>query len=290
MFKKVITLEKVKELYLERALIQCAKGTYDCYDKHLTKIIDFLNSIKIKKTDQIGRENINAFILNERKINKKNVTINKRVESLKQALKYCKELDYISKNNLEYWRNLPKEPHETKIIDIENLKKILKHVEEKETIRNKALIFLLLTTGIRRSELLNLKAQNFDFEKGLLTLTKTKTNKIRRIPLEERTIIFLSDHLKDCKDIFIFNLVPNSINAIFYKIKKNLGLASKLSLSPHKWRHTYATMCLENGSNLEFIRNTLGHSNLTTTQKYLHLSTKALQSEHARVNPLANLT
>ncbi|XMB85942.1 tyrosine-type recombinase/integrase [Mycoplasmatota bacterium WC44] len=70
------------------------------------------------------------------------------------------------------------------------------------------------------------------------------------------------------------------------KIKKDLHIPDEVSISPHKFRHTYATECLNNGASLEFIRRTLGHTNITTTQRYLHLNTKNLQDEHQACNPM----
>jgi len=77
------------------------------------------------------------------------------------------------------------------------------------------------------------------------------------------------------------------INRILSDIAKKLEITQ--SISPHKWRHTYVTMCLQNGANLEFVCKTLGHSNLQTTQKYLHLERKNMSKQHKAYSPLSKL-
>jgi site-specific recombinase XerD len=82
-------------------------------------------------------------------------------------------------------------------------------------------------------------------------------------------------------------MYPRYINQILSDIAKTLSINQ--SISPHKWRHTYATMCLQNGANLEFVRKTIGHSNLQTTQKYLHLEREILSNQHKVYSPLSKL-
>jgi len=163
-------------------------------------------------------------------------------------------------------------------------------------LRNKVIVYLLLDTGMRLSELVNLKIENINLSDNMINLTYTKTSMDRTVFISDKTTQLLTEYKKLLNRnygalIIEFRndkkVIPRYINHILSDIAKTLNITQ--SISPHKWRHTYATMCLQNGANLEFVRKTLGHSNLQTTQKYLHLERKNLVEQHKAYSPLSKL-
>ncbi|XMB85414.1 site-specific integrase [Mycoplasmatota bacterium WC44] len=193
---------------------------------------------------------------------------------------------------------LSKDDVETVVIDEDILQRIFEYFTTEpitpQLLRSKAITYILLDTGIRLNELRQLKVKDIDLINNQINLKYTKTNKNRTVFITDKTNETINDYLElvEPEDYFIINI--NSRNQMshqgIYKflddIKKKLNLPSKVSLSFHKFRHTYATTCLEQGASLEFLRKTLGHSDLSTTQKYLHLSNSKLKAEHNTCTPI----
>jgi site-specific recombinase XerD len=149
---------------------------------------------------------------------------------------------------------------------------------------------------MRLSELVNLRVENINISTLAIQLTYTKTHRDRTVFISEKTSEILTEYIKllNRKNgplIIEFRtyeqVIPRYINRILSDIAKALKITQ--SISPHKWRHTYATMCLQNGANLEFVRKTLGHSNLQTTQKYLHVERTILHKQHKAYSPFTKL-
>ncbi|XMB87445.1 site-specific integrase [Mycoplasmatota bacterium WC44] len=180
------------------------------------------------------------------------------------------------------------------IIQEDVIKVILTYLAKKsdciEIIRARVMIYILLDTGVRKNELRNIKLENLDLENNQINLKYTKTRVNRTV--------FVSDITKAAIINCIEAIGPNdyllttldgkrqlslkSMERVVNKIKKKLNLPDEISISFHKFRHTYATMYLSKGADLEFIRKTLGHKHLTTTEKYLHVSKEKLQEQHIK--------
>jgi integrase/recombinase XerD len=164
--------------------------------------------------------------------------------------------------------------------------------------RNLTILETLYGSGLRVSELINLKISNLHFDENLLLITG-KGNKQRLVPLggvckqklkvylEEvrihvpvkkgyQDIVFLNQHGRQLTRAMIFTIVKQTV--------ANAGMEKKIS--PHTFRHSFATHLLENGADLRSIQLMMGHENITTTEVYMHLDTqhlsKSLQAFHPR--------
>lgn len=229
-----------------------------------------------------------------------NNTINKRIGILKQCLNFSVKNSFINSNPINGLTALRIRKRETITIPRYIILDILNYLEKLKVnsinLRNKVIVYLLLDTGMRLSELVNLQTYNLDLSNNAINLTYTKTAHDRTVFISDKTKKLLETYL-DVSKIKYGNIIiefrkrkkvyPRYINRILSDIAQKLSINQ--SISPHKWRHTYATMCLQNGANLEFVRKTLGHSNLQTTQKYLHLEREHLQKEHKSYSPLNKL-
>ena len=235
-------------------------------------------------------------ILVENKI--ANKSINRKISSLKSYYKFLLKIKQIEFNPLSKHKSL-KVP---KKVQIPFSEKELTNVLEKEliendfeSIRNKLIIELFYATGIRRAELINLKTNNIDKHNKTLKVLG-KRNKERIIPLldctidllhiykEERNklvllqnpdVLILSKKGKILSETFVYRMINSYFSTVSEKVKK----------SPHVLRHTFATHLLNNGADLNSVKELLGHASLSSTQIYTHSSLSELQKVYKSAHP-----
>ena len=154
---------------------------------------------------------------------------------------------------------------------------------------------LFYETGMRLTELLHLKIQNIDFKDLSMRLVQTKTNTHRYVFFTQETRELLEKYVMKTgveSNLFIDintgeNLKTQTIESITSRLQKKLKLKEKIN--PHAWRHTFATRMINNNANIEYIRLYLGHSNISTTQRYFQVSKQKLRDEYFRINNQLNL-
>ena len=157
--------------------------------------------------------------------------------------------------------------------------------------RNKLIIEMFYVTGIRLSELINIKIESIDFEHNLVKVLG-KRNKERLIPLSLNMVNGLKDFIKNYHlENFLFsNLDGKKLYAklIYRVVKKYIGKISSVNKkSPHILRHTFATHMLNNGADINAIKELLGHANLSATQVYTHNTIQKLKSVYKQAHPRA---
>ena len=298
--QKTLTIETLVNLYLKNSQHTKRLGTYDYEQKHLGMVVRFFNTKHVYQTKDITLDTMYDFIDWQKQKDISNNTINKRIGLLKQCLNFGVKNNFLNDNPIKALNTLRIRKRETITIPRYLIIDILHYLDRLEptstNMRNKVIVYILLDTGIRLSELVNLKVENINLSDSTINLTYTKTSVDRTVFLSPITTNLLQEYITLLKRkygplIIEFRtnqkILPRYVNRILSDIAKALNITQ--SISPHKWRHTYATMCLQNGANLEFVRKTLGHSNLQTTQKYLHLERENLSNQHSSFSPLAKL-
>lgn len=171
---------------------------------------------------------------------------------------------------------------------------------KKEGERNKAIVETLYGCGLRVSELIQLKISDLYFKEGFIKVTG-KGNKQRFVPIGEVTQDHILDYInnsravlpihKKASDILFLNRRGNILTrAMIFTIIKNLALAADLqkNISPHTFRHSFATHLLENGADLRAIQQMLGHESITTTEIYMHVDKSHLQKVLCNFHPRKN--
>jgi integrase/recombinase XerD len=174
-------------------------------------------------------------------------------------------------------------------------------IHEPLGVRDRAMLEALYSTGMRRSELLGLKIDDLDAERGTIMIRQGKGKKDRLIPIGERAVAWVEKYVHEVRpglvtgrdDGVLFltemgeSLVPEYVTHRFRKYVEAAEIGKKGSC--HIWRHTMATAMLENGADVRFVQEMLGHVSLATTQIYTRVSIKKLKEVHAATHPSAKL-
>ena len=169
-------------------------------------------------------------------------------------------------------------------------------------LRDRAMLELFYSSGIRRSELINLSLYDLDFERGVIMIREGKGGKDRVVPVGSRALQWITKYLDEARPVLLLNkpdpmilflsiqgdrFNPDHLTDIARKYIKASGIDKKGSC--HIFRHTMATLMLENGADLRYIQEMLGHANINTTQIYTRVSIPQLKKIHDLTHPSSPL-
>ncbi|MFA5006261.1 MAG: tyrosine-type recombinase/integrase [Candidatus Izemoplasmatales bacterium] len=257
-------------------------------------LIKYFSESGIVDTDQIDDATIDSFVAYSRKTCR-NITVNKRIMLLKLIYRHAG----ISFPYLEGFMKLRQDVIHYDMISDDDTKRILKYVKRLDDdnpmeLTVKVIILLLLDSLVRQSELRNIEIRNIDIKSGRIRLTSTKTKRQRfayftdltREPMQKLM------RLAPKRKYLLFNYRTYSdftyghLRSVFERIKRDLQIQR---LHPHMMRHTGATVMLEMGADLITVQHTLGHENISTTEMYIHMTTKKTQAGHDKYGILNNI-
>lgn len=204
-----------------------------------------------------------------------------------------KKTPAVNLSSPKIWLSLPK------FLTIKEVESLLQQPKESEIrgIRDKAMLELLYATGLRVSELVFLKVKQLNLEDGFL-LCRGKGGKERIVPLGNSACVAVRRYLEEARIkllktenelLFLTSRGKVFTRQGFWKILKGYALEAGLGLkiSPHVLRHSFATHLLERGADLRSVQLMLGHSQITTTQIYTHVSRKRLRQVYDKYHPRA---
>ena len=170
-------------------------------------------------------------------------------------------------------------------------------IKSKNKIRNKAIIEILYSCGLRVSELITLKVSDLYFTESIIKVTG-KGNKERFVPISKGAINYIEKYLnevrifqkikKGSEDTLFLNERGSGLSRVMiYIILNDLKIKAEINkkIGPHTLRHSFATHLLENGADLITIQNMLGHENIVTTERYLHVNRKHLVESISKYHP-----
>lgn len=284
-------------LKIERGL---SKNTIDSYSLDIEKLCSFLENNEIFVSPiKISEEQVQQFIYSiSKEVNARSQA--RIISGLKSFFSYLIFEDYRVNSPMELIetpRLGRKLPDILSLLEIDNLIKAI-DLSKPEGERNRAILETLYSCGLRVSELTSLKISDLFFEEGFIKITG-KGNKQRFVPISDLTQKYISiyrnlirSHLtiqKGHEDTLFLNRRGKSLTrAMVFTIIKDLTFKINLqkAVSPHTFRHSFATHLLENGADLRAIQMMLGHESITTTEIYVHLDkthlTQILNSYHPR--------
>ena len=277
-------------LYIEKGLSQ---NTVQAYE---TDILSFLNWLT--KTPNINylnlkEDNINKYIAYLFKSKLKSSSVNRKISSLKSLYLYLIKKNILKNSPISEVITPKKEKYLPSSMSEDEVDRLLKSPDTSNKIekRDKAMIEMLYATGMRISELVNLKLTDVDLQRCVAKVFG-KGKKERLIPFGEAALEALSDYISDreksvSKEIFLSNRGKKLSRVAFwqrikiYLIRENL----KNSISPHTLRHAFATHLLNRGADLRSVQLLLGHSDLSTTQIYTHIAKQRLSEVLKKHHP-----
>lgn len=254
----------------------------------------FENFVK-KDFKDVVYNDIEEYIYDQRLKGLSANTLIRRVATLKGFFGFLLQRGYISSDptimihKIKKTKPLPKFLTES---EIERLFSVI-DVSKPKGLRDYTMLYLMLMTGMRVSELLNLKVSDIDFPNSYITIRMGKGRKDRIIPLNKNVKEALYNYIKLVKPkngLFDNESSSKSRRGVLYVIRKyckKAGIDKKVT--PHTFRHTFATLLLKKGENIRLVQALLGHSNISTTAIYLHIiddeKKRAVETLNNLVNP-----
>ena len=273
--------------------------TVNAYVNDLIFFKEFLNkNFDSENLEAVNYSMIRSWIVSMVDQGISNSSVNRKISSLKSFYKFLLKTKQIEISPLLKHKSL-KTPKKIQIPFSENeLNEVLNHFkysEGFEGVRDKLIIDLFYTTGIRRTELINLKIQNVDFQNNTIKVLG-KRNKERILPILPIVLKQISDYLlerfklESSKDpeYFFLMLKGDKLNdSIVYRLINYYfsNVSEKVKKSPHILRHSFATHMLNNGADLNSVKELLGHSSLASTQVYTHNSLAELKKVYSNFHP-----
>ncbi len=272
-----------------------SKHTILSYETDLNQFFLFLSiEYNLQDPKEISHHLIRSWISSMLEFGITSRSVNRKITTLKSYFKYMLQENLIYENPTRKIIS-PKSSKKLPVfVEKIDMKKLLSEISFPNTFhgdRDRLIIDIFYMTGIRLSELLSLKKNNFDKERNNLKVLG-KRNKERIIPISLRlsnSIDYFSQKYNIEEYIFVNNKKKKLSNSQVYKIvNKYLNRVSTIDKkSPHVLRHTFATHMLNNGADINAIKEILGHSNLSATQIYTHNSIDRLKNIHKQAHPRA---
>ncbi len=284
-----------------RDIRNMSERTIKSYELDINDFLLFLenNEIDFFKINQnISVEYIKA--LDKRHLSRS--SISRKVSSQRGFIKYCRKHNFIEKDifsNISLKRGERKLPT---VLSVEEIYELLTiEVQDFNSMRNRLMYSLLYDTGLRISEAINLEVSDININKNSFKVL-TKGNKQRIVFYTDRTKSLLKEYLnerlkvqskissiktEDKNKLFITNLGKHlsisTVEIIFERQRVIFGWQK--NFTPHVLRHTYATHLLNNGASIRMVQQMLGHSSLSTTQIYTHVSQKKMRDVYLKSHP-----
>lgn len=280
-----ILSEYLDYLEIEKGL---AENTLEAYRRDLENFFEFCGDIEIK---DIQRNRINSYVRDLHENHFSPTSVMRKIASIRGFFKWACT-DGVLKINPALTLEQPKVPQKLpKVMTVEEINNLLNQNLNK---LQRVIVELLYGCGLRVSELVNLKTNDYDLKGKFLECTG-KGSKDRIVPLGKKAVEAIKNYLPE-RDYLLQKYNINTkqllINEKGHKVNRQevytyiheLGKKLHKSISPHTLRHTFATHLLENGADLRVVQELLGHSNVSTTQLYTHISKKRLKEVYFSIN------
>lgn len=281
-------------LKMEKSL---SKNSVDAYERDIKKLISYLNEAYIKP-EEAKLEHLLDFIveIGETGIDKRSQA--RLISGIRSFYRFLIYKDKISQDPTELLEAPKIGLRLPEVLTVNEIDRIFAAVDlsKPEGQRNRAIIEVLYGSGLRVSELINLKLSNIYFDENYM-LVEGKGSKQRLVPLSEESVKQIGfwrldrnklDIKKGNEDFLFLNRLGSRLTrAMIFTIVKDLCVIAgiKKNVSPHTFRHSFATHLLENGANLRAIQQLLGHESITTTELYTHIDVQYLRETILMYHP-----
>ena len=272
-----------------------SKHTLISYNTDLTQFFNFLDvEYDISDISEVSHQIIRSWISSMLDGGISSRSVNRKITTLKSFYKYLMQEDEVTENPTQKIIS-PKNAKKLPVfVEKSKMDELLSEIEFPDTFegeRDKLIIDVFYMTGMRLSELLGVKKEDIDFSKSSIKVLG-KRNKERIIPLSINLLNQLKKFSEKYKinSCFFVNLESKKLSSknIYNIVNKYLSMVSSLEKkSPHILRHTFATHMLNNGADINAIKEILGHANLSATQVYTHNTIEKLKTIYKQAHPRA---
>ncbi len=288
---------QVVQNYLQYLELECglSANSLAAYKRDIVEFIKFFN---IKSDYAISSKTINEYLAKLHNLNRKPGTIARKISSLRNFYKYLFENNLVKNNPFEYARVPKIMRYHPDYLTVDEVTAILNQPkpEDRNGIRDRAILELIYGTGIRISELINLKISSVYDEIGFIKIIG-KGNKERLVPYGryasravEKYLIEEREKIRPEKDgdiLFLSNRKRKFSRVGLWKLIKKYARKAviKKEVTPHTFRHSFATHLIEGGADLRTVQELLGHASISTTQIYTQVDREYLLSVHREFHP-----
>ena len=275
-------------------------NTVEGYKNDYRLLLEFLG--QERELEDVNREDLNVCIGELSKLKRKNASINRFISSVRTLFSYCLKFNYIEKSpslSLKTVKRSKVMPRFMTEGEVETLCELPAKNELLWESRDKALFEMLYSSGCRASELVGLKLSDF-MDGGRSALVTGKGNKQRKVYFAQEARNALAEYLADRKKVLVENKVNPEPRELFinqkggalttgglrYILNRYSGVeGTNRHVNPHAFRHTFATTMLGNGADVRIVQEMLGHSSISTTQRYTHITTEKLIETYNKAHP-----
>ena len=282
-------------LKVERSL---ADNSVNAYIRDIRKLADFSSKIKVNELN-ISVNEIREFIAD---LNSKNISARSQariISGVKAFFKYLIIEDYITNDPTMLIENPKIGLKLPEVLSVDEIELIISSIDlsNKQGERNRAILETLYSCGLRVTELINLKISNINFKEGYIKVIG-KGDKERLTPTGSKALKYISIYVNEVRihqkisknhEDFVFlnnrgsKLSRVMIFTLIKRIVDKVGIKKKVS--PHTFRHSFATHLIEGGADLRAVQEMLGHESITTTEIYTHLDRDYLRSNIMQFHP-----
>jgi integrase/recombinase XerD len=277
-----------------------SKNTRSAYSADLRRLVTFLEARRIHSFNDVTRRHLLDFMMAEKDRGSGVNTIARRLVAIKVFFAFMQKEGLLSRNEAEamdspkVWKNLPG------VLNVKEVDRLMEAPsgDDSMSIRDKAMLELFYATGMRVSEVADLRQDSINLEEGYLRCTG-KGSKVRVVPFGGKAREQLRRYLSDSRpklagdkmspQVFLTRRGKGFSRKGLWKLIKIYARSAGITkrVYPHTLRHSFASHLLANGAPLRVIQEMLGHADIATTQIYTHVDEGRLRSIHAKFHPRA---
>ncbi len=293
-------MDKYVDLFLDYLSVErgLSSNTLVSYRRDLDTYLKFLDSIAKKTVSATSREDIRDFMMHEKDKGLSVNSIARNLAALRTFYRFLAREKLIKADVSSYidspklWKKIPD------ILSFDEVEKLIESADlnKPQGIRDRAILELMYATGMRVSEVSNIKVSDVNSDVGFVRCLG-KGKKERIIPLGKKAIIAIARYLEKVRpgqlkgsgavELFLNRSGKRISRISLWKLIKGYAKKARIKkeMRPHILRHTFATHLLERGADLRSVQEMLGHANISTTQIYTHVTQDRLKSIHKQFHP-----
>ena len=297
-FERINSIKMINS-FLDYLLLErkYSKHTIVAYKKDINSFFEFcINEYETENLTEVNYSQIRSWIVILVDAGVSNNTINRKISSLKSFYKFLQKTSQIDSNPLTKHKALKVAKKVQVPFTSDEINKVIDELEcenDFTSLRNKLIVELFYSTGMRRAELINLRTNSINLQSKTVKVLG-KRNKERLIPLIPSVIdaikeynSFRVDFISDNDHFFITDKGNKIYETLVYRIINNYfsRVSTKVKKSPHILRHSFATHLLNQGADLNSVKELLGHSSLASTQVYTHNTLEKIKKAYNKAHP-----